>query len=176
MAPVRRRTPDLWWPCREHLQVVLLIVGALAEFAGIVLIGFPDFVPGALRLSNWLRPRVQRLRTGVRRLLRRPQPGVSHQRFATDSATVSDHAPVEQYGDPGATLEQQVEFLLMQDVKAQRQLNALRRRIDSLEKDMPRRLTALRGDMETHVAETQAAALAEYRPLRIAGTVALASD
>jgi hypothetical protein len=34
---------------------VLVVVGVVAEFAGIVLLGFPDFVPGALRLSGWLR-------------------------------------------------------------------------------------------------------------------------
>ncbi len=102
-----------------------------------------------------------------------PNPGVSHQRFVGDSLSVADHAGVEQYGDPGATLERQVAYLLDQDVRAQRQLNVLRGRIDSLEREMPQRLDVLRGEMETHAAETTAAAQAEYRDLRILGTIAL---
>jgi hypothetical protein len=47
-------------------------------------------------------------------------------------------------------------------------------RLSKLEAESPRRLAELRRAMEAHVANELRAALEVYRPLRIAGTVALA--
>jgi hypothetical protein len=57
-------------------SAVLLAFGVVFEFAGIVLLGFPNFVPGAIRLSGWLRRRGRRAAKRLRRLV-----GLRHARL-----------------------------------------------------------------------------------------------
>jgi hypothetical protein len=60
----------------RSVTAAFLVVGVVPEFVGIVLIGFPDFVPGAIRLSGWLRRNARHVADGFRRIFRRPRRGV----------------------------------------------------------------------------------------------------
>jgi hypothetical protein len=73
-----------------------------------------------------------------------------------------------------APLERKVEFLLQRDQEAQSAANALAERVGTIERESPRRLDELQERMEAHVSTELAAALAEYRPARVIGTIALA--
>jgi hypothetical protein len=155
-------------------QAVLFAAGACVEFAGIVLLGFPDFVPGALRLSRWLRVRARSVTNRVRRLLGLP-PGQTFVSIeAADEISVADRASLMKSVRPDATIEERVAFLLTRDQEAQRDVNALTARVDAIETEEPRRLEGLRTETEAHVADALAEARDAYRPLRIAGTIALA--
>jgi hypothetical protein len=59
---------------------VLLVVGVLAEFVGTVLLGFPDLLPGATRLSGWLRRPLSS--TSLSTDLRHASPAAPRRRFA----------------------------------------------------------------------------------------------
>jgi hypothetical protein len=74
----------------------------------------------------------------------------------------------------GRDLERKVEFLLRRDEEAQRGINDLTARVASLEQESRRRLEELRGRMEAHVSTELSTAVAEYRPARIIGTIAVA--
>jgi hypothetical protein len=73
-----------------------------------------------------------------------------------------------------ATLERKVEFLLQRDQEAQSAANELGERVSAIERESPRQLDELRERMEAHVSTELVAALAEYRPARVIGTIALA--
>jgi hypothetical protein len=148
---------------------LLFAAGALAEFVGIVLLGFPDLLPGARRLSGWLRRQENRLR----RLIGREPRHV----FGTSSVGVAIAAGVSASGIVGTsetTLEGQVAYLLRRDEDAQRKANALAARVNRLEAESPRQIEEAQRQMEQHVAAELADARAEYRELRVAGTLALA--
>jgi hypothetical protein len=155
-------------------QATLYTVGASLELIGIVLIASPDLVPGARRLSQWLAPRLRRIENRVRRLLRlrgrniviNVEPGTIVMSAGNLSLTKSVSAD--------APLERKVEFLLQRDQEAQRDSNALAERVATIERESPRRLDEVQERMETHVSTELAAALAEYRPARVIGTIALA--
>jgi hypothetical protein len=148
---------------------VLFVVGVLAEFVGIVLLGFPDLVPGAVRLSAWLRQQENRLR---RRIGREPRNVVVTVGAATASAAFGGRA-AGIVGTSETTLEGQVAYLLRRDQDAQREGNALAARVSALEAELPRQRDEAQRQMEHHVAGALAAARAEYRELRLAGTFAL---
>jgi hypothetical protein len=152
---------------------VLFVVGALFEFAGIVLLGFPDFVPGALRLSRWLRPRTRSVVNRLRRLLRLPpRPTFVDLGGAVEIHGVLRGSAMKSVA-AGASLEEKVAFLLRRDEEAQGAVNALAERVAAIEEQAPRQLEQLRGEMQAHVDQKIRAALDEYRELRVAGTVAL---
>jgi hypothetical protein len=155
------------------MAAALLVLGALAEFTGIVLLGFPDFLPGALRLSAWLGHRGRRALNRIRRLIGLP-PLTTHISIAAavELNLAGSIAALVVSREEG-TLEEKVDFLLRRDQDAQRRLNELEHRLDDLEAESPRRLDELRAAMEEHVAREVAAVLEAYRPLRIAGTIAL---
>ena len=73
-----------------------------------------------------------------------------------------------------AIMEEKVAFLLQRDQEAQHAMNALVRRVEDIETAIPRELEELRKGVEAHVASELTAALEAYRPLRVAGTLALA--
>ena len=153
---------------------MLLIVGAFFEFAGVVLVAFPDLLPHATRFSAWLRRRTRRIANRLRRLF-----GLSPKHHVVNvSAAISAEGAMRASGVKGvradATLEEQVEFLLARDQEAQRKTNALSRRIDDIEDAIPRRLDELREQMHGHVEQRVTAAAEEHRELRALGAVALA--
>lgn len=69
-----------------------------------------------------------------------------------------------------ATLDKKAEFLLRQDQERQRDVNALRERVHTLERESLERLAEHASRMERYVAE----AAAIYRPVRVIGSIALA--
>jgi hypothetical protein len=156
------------------LQAILFVVGAIFEFVGIVLLGFPDFIPGALRLSNWLRIRGRRLANRMRRLFGRPPGRTVVKLEAADEISLAGHLSLMKHVHPDATIEEKVAFLVQRDQEAQRDVNELNERLTAIETETPRRLEELRGQMHTHVARELTEAMTAYRPLRIGGTVALA--
>jgi hypothetical protein len=155
------------------LQVILLAVGAVLEFGGIVAIAFPDFLPHGRRLSRWLGHRARIVVNRVRRLLgMKPlQKIVSVE--AADSVEVSGRSSALVSVSEDATPEEKIEFLLRRSREAQQAINTLSGRVKDLEKHVPRQLDQLREDMQAHVSSELAAAEEEYRPLRTAGTLAL---
>jgi len=150
----------------------LIVVGAIFELAGIVLLGFPDFLPGAVRFSGWFRRLARRGVNLLRRLVGLSPRGVVHSVGLSGGITMG--GSVSAVVSTGAkTLEDKVEYLLRRDRDAQRAFNDLAGRVSLLETESPRRLAELRGQMEEHVGRELTAALEVYRPLRIIGVVAL---
>jgi hypothetical protein len=154
-------------------SAALLVLGVVFEFAGIVLLGFPDFVPGAIRLSGWLRRRSRAVENRLRRLLRLPPRPFVH-KAGVDAAVGVELSASAVQRTGATTLEDKVEYLLRRDLDAQRQANELTGRVARLETESSRRLAELRRQMEDHVARELTAALEVYRPLRVVGTLALA--
>jgi hypothetical protein len=113
-------------------SAVLLVLGVVFEFAGIVLLGFPDFVPGAVRLSGWLRRRSRAVENRLRRLLRLPPRPVVHKAGADFGVGVELSASAV-VGTGATTLEDKVEYLLRRDQDAQREANELARRVARVE-------------------------------------------
>ena len=155
------------------MTVALLVVGVVAEFVGIVCLGFPDFIPGATRLSRWLRGRSRRVENRLRRLVGLPLRPVVYQASIGGAITLGGSVSGV-VGTSATTIEEKVEYLLRRDQDAQRQANELAERVGGLERETSRRLDEARQRMEAHVASELATAHEEYRPLRIVGTVALA--
>jgi hypothetical protein len=119
------------------MTAVLLGVGVVAEFAGIVLLGFPDLVPGALRLSGWLGRQRRRAANLLRRLVGRPPRGVTH-KVGLDAAVGIEASASAVVGTGATTLEGKVEYLLRRDREAQCEANALAARLNRLEAESPR--------------------------------------
>jgi hypothetical protein len=155
------------------MAIALLVIGALFELGGIVALGFPDLLPGAVRLSAWLRRFGRRVINRLRRLVRRkPLPVVVS--AGVGGAIAGGISPTGAARTSETTLEGKVDYLLRRDQDAQRQASQFDTRLARLETESPRRLVELRRTMEEHVARELSAALEAYRPLRVAGTVALA--
>jgi hypothetical protein len=155
-------------------QAALLVVGAAFEFAGIVLVGSPDLFPQAVRVSGWLRLRHRTIVNRLWRLIGRPRAKVVEIGLASEINVAASLSAIKSTSDIGS-LEDKVGFLLRRDQEAQRDMNALRERVDAIERDSPKRLDELRDSMETHVAGELRAALEVYLPLRVAGAFALAA-
>jgi hypothetical protein len=155
-------------------QAVLFAVGASIEFVGIILLGFPDFLPGAVRLSRWLRVRTRRVVNRLRRLVGLHPLQSVYSLSPADEINLAGRLSLVKSVSPEASLEERVAFLIQRDQEAQRDVNALTERVAAIEEEAPRQLDRLRQQMETRVAQELAAARDEYRPLRISGTIALA--
>jgi hypothetical protein len=152
---------------------VLLIVGALVELTGIVLVGSPDLFPQAQRFSEWLRLRGRRVYDRVRRLLGRP---VVHTVSAGSSVStamgLSARAIVSVAAD--ASLEDKVAFLLRREQQTQERLADLAEGLTAQREGMARTLSEERASMEAHVADSLSAAHTAYLPLRLLGVALLA--
>ena len=156
------------------MAVVLLLIGVASEFVGIVLIGFPDFVPGTLRLAGWLRRQGRRIENLIRRLARRKARPIVVSAGASGGIAIGGSASAVVSPGANATTEDKVDFLLRRDLDTQRELNDLAGRVNRLQTESTRQLAEARQDMEQHVDRELATALTEYRPLRVVGTIALA--
>jgi hypothetical protein len=154
------------------MATILLVIGSVFELGGIVALGFPDLLPGALLLSTWLGRQWRRAANRLRRLVgRKPQDVVVTAGAALGAGVALGATAIV---SPGATtLEGKVEYLLRRDEDVQRRMTELTVRLGRLEAESPERLNELRQTMETHVARELSAALEAYRPLRVAGTIAL---
>jgi hypothetical protein len=148
----------------------LFIAGVFTEFVGIVLLGFPDLLPGARRLSGWLRRQENR----VRRLVGLPtRRGVVYAKSGTLTVGVGASS-AGMVSTSATTLEGKVEYLMRRDQDSQRAENALAARVNRLEAESPQQIAKAQRQMEQHVAAKLADARAEYHELRVAGTGALA--
>jgi type II secretory pathway pseudopilin PulG len=146
------------------IKITLLIGGAFFEFAGIVMLAFPDYWP-------WLRRKGATLLDQVRRVIGWPRntdlmPGTGSLEITARGALVS--TPPDDW-----TIERKVEFLVKRDLEAQQNFNKLVERIQDNEKEASRRLDAARHEIEERFNRALHAALESYRRLRIAGAVAL---
>jgi hypothetical protein len=154
------------------MATALLVIGSVLQFGGIVALGFPDVRPGTLRLSRWLGRQWRRAANRLRRLVgRKPQEVVVTAGGALGVGVALGGTAIVSTGAP--TLEGKVEYLLRRDEDVQRRMTELTVRLDRLEAESPERLAELRSEMETHVAHELSTALEAYRPLRVAGTIAL---
>lgn len=152
-------------------KVFLLLGGAGFEFLGIIFIAFPDLVPYGVQFSRWLRNLTRPLFNRISRLLGRPR-GVTIVPLVGEVNFAGRVSPVKS-GAGRAMLEQKVEFLLTRDQEAQRDINALRARIEDFESESSRRLAESQREIEAGFEQKLRAALEEYRPLRIFGVIAL---
>lgn len=155
------------------MAAALLAIGVVSEFAGIVLLGFPDFVPGAIRLSGWLGRHGRRGANRLRRLVGRSPRGVVHT-AESGGVIVTGMSVTGVVSTSATTLEGKVDYLMRRDQDAQHMFDALAERVTRLEADSPRQLDEIRRQMEGHVARELMAALEAYRPLRVVGTILLA--
>ncbi len=156
------------------LATILFVGGAISEFAGIVMIAFPDLLPGTRRLSAWLERRARIVANRIRRLLGLPP----RRHEVAGSASLTGSGRVRGSGvvgiGLGATIEQKVDFLLRRDQASQEAVNRLARRMEDLEERLARDLEGLCEQMEGHVERKLTIAAEQYRALRVAGTAALA--
>jgi hypothetical protein len=155
------------------MRTVLLVIGAFVELLGILLVASPDLVPWALRFAGWIRPRWRRFENRLRRLLRLPHRGITHE--VSLSAAIATGGRVSGVVDFNreAPLEEQVAFLLRRNVESQNETNALAARIAALEEETPGRLEALRAELEAHVSRSVATAKEDYRTARVMGVLVL---
>jgi hypothetical protein len=155
-------------------QATLYSFGAFLELIGIVLVASPDLVPGARRFSRWLAPRLRRVENRLRRLLRLRGRNIVINAEPATVVVSAGNVSFSKSVSADATLERKVEFLLQRDQEAQSAANELGERVSAIERESPRQLDELRERMEAHVSTELVAALAEYRPARVIGTIALA--
>ena len=155
------------------MTTALLVLGSAFEFGGIVALGFPDLLPGALRVSTWLGRQWRRASNRLRRLVGLKPRAVVHTVGAGGAISGGGHLSGVVSTSNVGSLEDKVEYLLRRDQDAQRRENELNARLDRIERETSERLAELRGEMETHVAHELDALRVEYRPLRVAGTIAL---
>jgi hypothetical protein len=95
------------------MAAALLVIGVVSEFVGIVLIAFPDFLPGAIRLSGWLRRQWRRIENLIRRLARRkPRPIVVSAGVSGGVAIGGSASGVVSPGPNATTVEDKVDYLL----------------------------------------------------------------
>jgi hypothetical protein len=146
-----------WW---------LYLLGPILEGIGIVVILFPDVVPGMQRLDQWLRRHGHRIANRLRRLFRIPQvieaTGIV---TATGSLTLQGRGVVL----PGqtASLEEKVQFLFDWYPKINEAIAALRERFEKSEKDIVKQFEIARQDVEAWTKETIRTEIARYRGGRI---------
>ena len=157
------------------MSATFLVLGALLELLGIILVASPDLVPWALRLVRWIRPRWRQIENRVRRRLGRSARGIAYEDSATVDMKLTISASGEVDFDPDASLEDKVAFLLRRSVESQRETNALAQRVTAIETDAPNRIAELRAEMEAHVARALATAREDYRIARISGALVLAT-
>jgi len=151
------------------LRVTLYVSGALLELGGILLVGWPDVLPYGERASLWLRSTAERI---VRRALGRPRAYAMHAEAGgviMTGASISGTVSV----DPGASLEDRVNYLLRRDNATQEKVGVLDKRLRTMEENVPKRFDQLRAETERHVAGEISAAEWRYRPLRFVGALAL---
>jgi hypothetical protein len=156
------------------LAITLLVVGGLLQFAGIVAIAWPDFLPWKERTSAWLRAVHRRAENCVRHLFHRPESVVVQSGTATMALAASGRHSIIKGVPAEATIDEKVAFLLERDRQAQEAEQRLDADLDDLKREGEQRLDEARDAMEEHVETRLAKAHNEYRPLRIVGAFFLA--
>ena len=149
------------------MRAALYIAGAIFELFGIVLVASPDLFPQAARVSRWIADRSGELRDALLQMIGRGK-------LQTHPVGASVAMPYDIEGwtkspVPDATLEENVGYLLERVEAIQHVLTAFGGRIAVLERDLPRRVSAVRSEMDARLR----AALSAYLPLRLVGIAAL---
>ena len=160
------------WADTTPLKCWLYLIGPFLEACGIVVVLFPDVVPGLQRLDQWLRRQGQRVANGVRRVL-----GLPRVIEATGIVTAKANLTLQGRGVvlPGrnASLEEKVQFLLDWYPKINEAIGALRERFEKSEKDIAKQFQAARQEVEAWTNEAIITEIARYRAGRIVGSVLL---
>jgi hypothetical protein len=138
------------------MRTFVLVIGAFVELLGILLVASPDLVPWALRFAGWIRPRWRRFENRLRRLLRLPHRGVTHEVSVSGAIAAGGRVSGVVDFNRQAPLEEQVAFLLRRNVESQNETDALAARIAALEEETRGRLEALRAVLEEHVTRSVA--------------------
>ena len=157
----------------RSVKLSFYVVGAVFELAGIISVASPDLVPGAVRFGAWLRGHLRLAVDRIRRFIGGPRHQVIELGVAEAISTAGGVTPMKSM-NPEATLEEKVAFMLQRDQEAQGQVNALAKGMSEIEQEGPRRLDALRSQMEAHVERELRATQADFRAARVLGAVALA--
>lgn len=156
------------------MRPALYTIGALCELLGIVLIAAPDLVPGAKRLSRWIRLRWRTIENRAKRLLRLSPRGQVVQVAGIGSAMALGGG-VRAFVSPrkDASLEEKVAYLVRRDREAQEAEGRIKERVDALEAESRQRVEDLRLEIEALIESELRAAQEDFRAVRIGGAVAL---
>jgi hypothetical protein len=154
------------------MRTSLVIVGAILEFVGIVLIGWPDLLPGARRVSGWLSSRYSSFRGWLRRVLRRPR---HHTISASSGLAIALGGGARGVVSPSAdsTDSELIQYLLGRVALMEEAVDDVRVLIAGNEKRREQAEVALRSELTADFQAGLDAAFAQHRPLRVAGMVAL---
>jgi hypothetical protein len=156
------------------MQHAFYIAGGAFELLGILLLVAPDLVPGARRFARWLPTQWLRLERRLRRILRLKGRSVVIDVGATGAVGKSSTgARIQIDVDPAADVEQRVEFAIQRLRKHQEHLANLDEAIQALRRDVGRDVAALRESSAAALAAEFERSTAEYRALRIIGTICL---
>ena len=156
------------------MRIGLLLVGAGCELIGIILVGSPDLLPGAIGAAGWARIRWRAFANRMRRLLRLPIHATVYAETATATGTASVGGTSTISFSPEAALTDQVAFILSRDLEVQKAMSGLDERLSTIEAEAPKRLAELREEMQTHVSRQLTEAMEDKRAARIWGACALA--
>jgi hypothetical protein len=153
---------------------VTLILGAISEFAGLVLIAWPDLVPWKRQASTWLRQTYGTAEGIVRRILRRPrQVTVARSIGLASSIEIAGSLRRRRGCSPDASLEEKVHFLLSRDTDAQRFEADVLERLRAIEETTESRLLEASKDLQRRLETRLSETAQEFRPLRVVGLVLL---
>lgn len=152
--------------------IALAIVGAVAQFMGILLVASPDLVPGA----RWVAHRAliiwSKIESLIRRALSLPPRTICGQVNLSGELNLSGRLTAIK-GTTATTLEERVEWLLRRDHEAQRDVSDLAGRIAQVEGGVTELLKALRDELKSEIAGKIAAAQADFRAAHVLGTALL---
>jgi hypothetical protein len=144
----------------------LFWTGVVADLLGIFCLAGSDYVPWKDPISRWLR----RIENRVRRLLGLPRRAfVLNAEAGSYAITGFSASGMVSPGADVTSLDEKVEYLVRRDQAAQRDLNALGRRVERLADELPRQLARSERELKDHVARALADADEKYRPLRQLG-------
>ena len=150
----------------------LLVIGAVAELVGIIMVAWPDLIPYREPLTRWM----VGVAAAIRRRIRRPSPKVVEARVGVGGAVaVGGHVVGMKGPPPDAMTEQLVAHLLRRDRETQQALDALDVRLKDLRDEFDQREAALDAALTARFRAELNEALTRDRPLRALGAVVLAA-
>lgn len=160
--------PFTWVEGMSSVKVTLLLVGAVFEFSGILILAFPDLWPYRIGLNRWLRTSATSVWIRLRRLFGR-RTVITVRAESAGSAEVAGRVSVLLSISPTATLEQKVEHLLNRSKETQQHITSLQQRLEDFEAESKKHLDQARREVEDRLAADLRKGLEAYRRLRICG-------
>jgi len=160
------------WAQMTPLKCWLYLIGPILEGLGILVILFPDALPGVTWAGRWLLRLANTLANAVDRFAR-----IVHDiRIAGGTASavaVTARGRIVIAPGQNATLEEKVKFLFDKHLEIDGALDALRERFEKFEKETARRFEQTGRDVEAWTKEAIRGELERYRGGRISGSVLL---